>query len=83
MELFYRHMRQRHGVLLEPDGQPLGGRWNFDADNRKPWRGDPPEPPDLRPRHDLRTLWQTISAAGVASFGDPCADALRWPLDRG
>ena len=83
MELFYRHMRQRHGVLLEPDGQPLGGRWNFDAENRKAWRGDPPEPPDLRPRHDLRTLWQTISAAGVASFGDPCADALRWPLDRG
>ena len=82
MEPFYRHMRRRHHVLLEPDGRPMGGRWNFDADNRKPWRGDPPEPPDLRPRHDLRTLWQTISAAGVASFGDPCADALRWPLDR-
>lgn len=83
MELFYRHMRQHHGVLLEPDGQPLGGRWNFDADNRKAWRGDPPEPPDLRPRHDLRTLWQTISAAGVASFGEPSEQALRWPLDRG
>jgi len=83
MELFYRHMRQHHGVLLEPDGQPLGGRWNFDAENRKAWRGDPPEPPDLRPCHDHSALWQTISAAGVASFGDPCADALRWPLDRG
>jgi deoxyribodipyrimidine photolyase-related protein len=83
MELFYRYMRQRHGVLLELDGQPLGGRWNFDADNRKAWRGDPPEPPDLRPCHDLRPLWQTISAAGVASFGEPNAQALRWPLDRG
>lgn len=83
MELFYRHMRQRHGVLLEPDGQPLGGRWNFDAENRKPWRGDPPEPPDLRPYHDHSALWQTISAAGVASFGKPNAHALRWPLDRG
>jgi len=31
MELFYRHMRQQHGILLEPDGGPLGGRWNFDA----------------------------------------------------
>lgn len=82
MEAFYRYMRQRHGVLVEPDGSPVGGRWNFDAENRKPWRGDPPEPLDLRPRHDLSALWQTITQAGVASFGDPLADALRWPLDR-
>ena len=82
MEPFYRHMRRRHHVLLEPDGRPMGGRWNFDADNRKPWRGDPPEPPDTRPRHDLRALWQCIQSAGVASFGDPQAHALRWPLDR-
>lgn len=42
MEVFYRHMRKRHGVLLEYDGAPLGGRWNFDEENRKPWRGGPP-----------------------------------------
>lgn len=35
MELFYHEMRKRTGLLLEPDGQPLGGSWNFDADNRK------------------------------------------------
>ncbi|MBC9250661.1 deoxyribodipyrimidine photolyase [Pseudomonas alcaligenes] len=35
MELFYREMRRRSGLLLEPDGGPLGGSWNFDADNRK------------------------------------------------
>lgn len=82
MELFYRHMRQRHGVLLEPDGGPLGGRWNFDAENRKPWRGDPPEPSDLRPMHDHRALWTSIEGAGVASFGEPSAGAFRWPVDR-
>ncbi len=82
MEPFYRHMRQRHGVLLEPDGAPLGGRWNFDAENRKPWRGEPPEPPDLRPRHDHRALWARIQAAGVKSFGEPSAAAFRWPIDR-
>lgn len=82
MEVFYRHMRQRHGVLLEPDGSPLGGRWNFDAENRKPWRGTPPEPPDLRPVHDHRALWSTIQGAGVRTFGAPSAEAFRWPLDR-
>lgn len=33
---FYRWQRQRLGVLLERDGRPLGRRWSFDAENRKP-----------------------------------------------
>jgi deoxyribodipyrimidine photolyase-related protein len=36
MEDFYRDARTRHGVLLESDGEPAGGRWNFDRDNREP-----------------------------------------------
>jgi len=36
MELFYREGRRRFGVLLDGAGQPLGGQWNFDHDNRKP-----------------------------------------------
>jgi deoxyribodipyrimidine photolyase-related protein len=33
MEHFYRWMRQRHGILL--DGKkPVGGKWNFDQENR-------------------------------------------------
>jgi deoxyribodipyrimidine photolyase-related protein len=37
MEFFYREMRRKHRILIEPDGKPTGGEWNFDADNRKPW----------------------------------------------
>lgn len=32
---FYKKQRERLGILLEANGQPLGGRWSFDADNRK------------------------------------------------
>ncbi|WP_295361534.1 cryptochrome/photolyase family protein, partial [Arenimonas sp.] len=32
-EFFYRWLRKREGVLMQ-GGEPLGGRWNFDADNR-------------------------------------------------
>ena len=32
---FYKKQRLRLGILLEHDGQPIGGRWSFDADNRK------------------------------------------------
>ena len=82
LEHFYRHLRRRHGVLLDAAGQPEGGQWNYDADNRKPWRGTPPEPPDTRPLHDHQALWARVQAAGVQTVGDPQADAFRWPLNR-
>ncbi|MCE1184797.1 MAG: cryptochrome/photolyase family protein [Rhodocyclales bacterium] len=82
MEHFYRAMRQQWQVLLDARGKPEGGQWNFDQENRKRWPGTPPEPADLRPRHDHRAIWARIQAAGVDSFGQPCAEALRWPLDR-
>ena len=82
MERFYRRMRTRHGVLLEADGKPVGGRWNFDQENRKPWRGKPPEPNDTRPRRDHAALWQTVVEAKVDSFGNPSEHDFRWPLNR-
>ncbi len=35
MERFYRLMRRHFDVLLEEDGSPQGGKWNFDRQNRK------------------------------------------------
>lgn len=35
-EHFYRRMRQHFGVLLTESGEPVGGRWNYDAENRNP-----------------------------------------------
>ena len=38
LEYFYRELRQRHRVLMDdaqPTAQPIGGQWNFDADNRE------------------------------------------------
>jgi deoxyribodipyrimidine photolyase-related protein len=36
LEDYYRDTRRRLGLLVESDGTPVGGRWNFDADNRRP-----------------------------------------------
>jgi deoxyribodipyrimidine photolyase-related protein len=87
MEHLYRRLRRQHGVLMVPAGQPgagepEGGQWNFDHDNRKPWRGQPPEPADPRPHHDHSALWAMVQAAGVSTFGQPSAADLRWPVDR-
>lgn len=35
MEYFYREMRKQYDVLME-EGKPCGGKWNYDAENRKP-----------------------------------------------
>ncbi len=43
MDAFYRHVRQETGILMR-DGAPLGGKYSFDTENRRPWKGDPPAP---------------------------------------
>jgi len=40
MEYFYRNMRKKYHLLIEPDGQPTGGLWNYDKENRKPLSTD-------------------------------------------
>lgn len=82
MEHFYHHIRRREGVLMRPDGTPEGGEWNYDAENRKPWKGEPAPPEDGRPVHDHAELWNTLTELKVPSFGEPSASHFRWPLDR-
>ncbi|MFE2327463.1 cryptochrome/photolyase family protein [Streptomyces sp. NPDC059385] len=54
LEQFYRHVRREHDLLMD-GGEPAGGRWNLDHDNRQP----PPRgartlgaPAPYRPRED-------------------------------
>jgi len=55
MEFFYREMRRKTGLLMTPEGEPEGGQWNFDADNRKKWTGKPPAPAPFRVEPDKTT----------------------------
>ncbi len=41
LERFYRHVRRQTGVLMQKN-KPLGGQYNFDKENREPYRGEPP-----------------------------------------
>ena len=34
MEFFYREMRKKYDVLMDKD-HPIGGKWNYDSENRK------------------------------------------------
>lgn len=36
MEYFYRELRKKYHVLIDQNGEPEGGVWNFDTENREP-----------------------------------------------
>ena len=82
MEFFYRALRKQYQILLDADGQPLGGQWNFDQDNRKRWTGQPAAPAWPNYATDLSPLWDEIVAAGVKTIGQPQAKYFPWPITR-
>jgi deoxyribodipyrimidine photolyase-related protein len=47
MEHFYREVRRKTGLLVV-DGKPVGGRWNYDADNRRAASGSISFQPPMR-----------------------------------
>ena len=81
MEPFYRMMRRKYDVLME-GGDPLGGRWNFDGDNRKKWKGEPEIPHERGFRKDLIDLEREIRDAGVETIGNVDAGSFNWPTSR-
>lgn len=83
MEYFYREMRQRHGVLMA-NGKPVGGQWNFDADNREafPASGPGAVPPRAQFAPDATT--QEVLALVAQRFADHPGqlDGFAWPVTR-
>jgi deoxyribodipyrimidine photolyase-related protein len=82
LDRFYRAVRRSSGVLLEADGEPRGGRWSFDAENRRPWRGEPPapEPPRFEPDEITREVGALIEERFSAHPGR--LDLTRLPATR-
>ena len=71
MEFFYREMRKRHGVLM--DGKdPIGGQWNYDAENRKPPKDglNIPDPRQIAPDETTQAVLSLIEESFPDHFGD-------------
>ncbi len=71
MEFFYREMRRASGLLLNPDGTPEGGAWNFDADNRKalPKGVRPPAPLRIEPDAITREVLDLVGQRFAGHYG--------------
>ena len=83
METFYRHMRRRHDILVD-GGEPLGGSWNFDKRNRKPFgREGPgmlPPLPAFTPDATTRTAISDVERHFPGNPGR--TTAFHWPVTR-
>lgn len=83
MEFFYRTMRQQYRVLMD-GSKPLGGQWNYDAENRKGFgRAGPqnlPRPPAFEPD----TITQEVMALVEREFAGHPGDLwhFNWPVTR-
>ena len=71
MEYFYREMRRQTGLLMDGDA-PVGGKWNLDAENRKPAAADLfiPAPRAHRPDAITADVLGLVAARFGNNFGD-------------
>ncbi|MCY9826880.1 cryptochrome/photolyase family protein [Vibrio chagasii] len=82
MEHFYRRMRKRFDILLD-DGKPVGGKWNYDANNRKKLKKQDIEnlPQPLMFANDISPILERIERHQVVTIGQ-VGDQLLWPVNR-
>ena len=73
MEYFYREMRKQYAVLMDGD-QPVGGQWNYDADNRKPPKSGLSVPPHYNNEPDV--ISETVIGLVADRFDEHFCDIM-------
>jgi deoxyribodipyrimidine photolyase-related protein len=83
LEYWYRELRHKHGILMEGKA-PVGGQWNFDADNREAFGKAGPQnvPPPTRFAPD--TITQDVMALVNTRFASHpgTLHSFGWPVTR-
>ena len=85
LEDFYRWRRKETGILMEGPKEPVGGEWNYDGDNRKPFGkagpGDVPPLPRFQPNALTREVLELVESrfpdhpGRLADFGEAVTPA--------
>jgi len=86
MEYFYREQRRRHRVLMDPQKEdaPLGGKWNFDADNREAFGTSGPGEVPPRCAFEPDALTRKVIALVEKRFPQHPGhlESFAWPVTR-
>lgn len=81
METFYREVRRRHNIFID-DGEPIGGKWNFDSENRSKLPSSITPPPPLDFPRDVSLITSLLERFDIRSIGSLHNNTLTWPLTR-
>ncbi|GIV28013.1 MAG: cryptochrome/photolyase family protein [Bacteroidia bacterium] len=81
MESFYRHMRKKHGVMMQGEN-PIADKWNFDAENRKALPKDLKIPEPKIFKRSVSELYSMLNKQGVKTIGTVYAENFIWPITR-
>ena len=84
LEYFYRLMRKKHHVLVDADGNPEGGQWNFDQDNRKPYPKKGPGIIDAPAAFEVDAITKEVLAFVTKTYPDHpgSLESFNWPVTR-
>jgi deoxyribodipyrimidine photolyase-related protein len=84
LEYFYRLMRKRHNILVDAEGNPEGGQWNFDQDNRKPYPKKGPGMIDEPVLFEPDAITQEVIAFVKRTYPKHpgSLEVFRWPVNR-
>jgi deoxyribodipyrimidine photolyase-related protein len=83
MEFFYRKMRQQYKILMRGQ-EPIGGQWNFDADNRKSFGKAGPKQVPQAPKYPPDQITQDVIQLVNQHFADHPGhlSTFNWPTTR-
>lgn len=83
LEYFYRELRVRHGVLMHGD-EPVGGRWNFDEENRAAFGPEGPGRVPPRTRFAPDAITREVLDLVRTRFAEHPGrlDDFAWPVTR-
>ena len=83
MEYFYRGLRKQYDILME-GGEPTGGVWNLDKENRKAFSKSGPDSPYRGHGHQPDGITQAVISLVEKQFPNHpgSLDAFHWSVTR-
>ncbi len=81
MESFYRSMRKKHHILID-NGEPQGGKWNFDSENRKKFDRKVNVPNPLTFKNKVKELVEVIKKFNISTTGSIDIENFEWAVSR-
>ncbi|NJB84945.1 deoxyribodipyrimidine photolyase-related protein [Lewinella marina] len=82
METFYREMRRRHDILMDANGEPATGQWNYDQDNRGRISAEVSIPESPRFERDGGEIVTLLERHGIATMGRMPGNRFTYPVTR-